>query len=169
MTISLPSDIISKFNEGIDAILTAFAVPCILYYAPKITSCPNCYIDPNTGVSSGRYKSGGPIPFTTGNICPYCGGRGHIEDNIEETLNMCVYYTAKDFKKIVPNVEIEIPAGAILTKFYTSDYPKVQKAVQLSVNSNISNIVDYRFKRYKEVIPSGFKGERYMLQFWERA
>jgi len=167
MAISLPTSLITKFNEGIDAIIELVKVPCVLSYTPKITSCPNCYIDPNTGKSNSRHKSGGPIPFATSSICPYCNGLGQIQVNVDETVYLCVYFSPKDFKKLAPN--IEVPAGAMLTKGYMSDYPKIQKAIELSVHSNTEGITNFRYKRFKEVIPSGFKSDRYFLQFWERA
>lgn len=46
---------------------------------PKIqkqsTICSNCYIDPVSKKSMGKYKKGGPVPFD-GKICPVCNGSG---------------------------------------------------------------------------------------------
>lgn len=167
MTIEIPSSVINSFNEGIDAIITAFGVPCKLYYAPKVTSCPNCYVDPNSQLSSHRYKADGPIPFTNGSLCPYCNGQGNIQEPSTETISLCVYWTSKEFKKIA-QVQFDIPEGAILTKGYMTDFPKIQRAIEIQVNTTIEGIIDYRYVRYKEGIPSGFLGNRYILQFWNR-
>ena len=50
---------------------------CVTIYKQDVrTDCPNCYYDRINRESTGKYKPGGPTPFTRGR-CPYCKGRGY--------------------------------------------------------------------------------------------
>lgn len=59
--------------------------------------CPNCIIDPISGKSSGRYKSGGQVNFPYGQLCPICNGVGFLFNSNECTIDLLVIYDYKNF------------------------------------------------------------------------
>ena len=65
------------YNNHIDSILasTGLATRCDFNFGTtNLNVCPNCIYDVSLKKSSGKYKSGGPVPFVLGKICPYCNG-----------------------------------------------------------------------------------------------
>ena len=75
--------------------------------------CPNCIYDPGLKKSSNRYKTGGPIPFSIGQMCPYCYGIGWSG---EEKIEIVYLAIIADHKKwINPPTTIAIPDNMIQT------------------------------------------------------
>ena len=80
MAINIPDSVYAKFNEAVDAMISEFGVACTLVYPAKRVACSNCITDTIGRRSGNRYRTGGPIPFARGMVCPYCGGSGNEED-----------------------------------------------------------------------------------------
>ena len=70
-----------------------FGRVCRFHYPVKKVPCPNC-ITTASGLS-GRYKSGGPIPFSDGELCPYCFGNGIFEESVVEEGLLIVLFDSK--------------------------------------------------------------------------
>ena len=87
MSISIPDNVFSVFNEAVDNI---WSKPIILVYPEKREECPNCYF--NGYKSNGVYKTGGPYPFDDGSPCPYCEGNGYKMIEVTETIKSRIYY-----------------------------------------------------------------------------
>ena len=63
---------------------------CITIYKQDVeVDCPNCYFDRINRESTGKYKTGGPIPFTRGR-CPYCRGRGYTRTPRKKNIHALV-------------------------------------------------------------------------------
>ena len=63
------------YNKHIDLLLSSTGLTTLCQFNYGVTNlevCPNCIYDVNLKKSSGKYKSGGPVPFPLGKICPYC-------------------------------------------------------------------------------------------------
>jgi len=75
---TLTPDIIQLASNAFDDMLNQLGKKCQLFYPSVDIVCPNCIVNPKSGVSTGRYKSGGPIPFNFGEICPVCEGKGVV-------------------------------------------------------------------------------------------
>src|SRR5574338_1343905 len=101
MSFEIPDELIDLYEEGIDSIManTDFTKICRLYFAPAVNEGPNCILDTMSNVSSNRYKTGGPVPFTDG-ICPNCNGVGYVNQDIYTDLNMIVHWNPKSWIKV---------------------------------------------------------------------
>ena len=63
---------------------------CVTIFKPDVESdCPNCLYDAINRESTGKYKTGGPIPFTRGR-CPYCRGRGYLRTPRKKNIDALV-------------------------------------------------------------------------------
>ena len=156
------------YNNHIDLILssTGLTTRCDFNFGTtNLNVCPNCIYDVSLKKSSGKYKSGGPVPFVLGKICPYCNGVGSY--GIEKTT---IGYLGViwDYKKwINPPPQISNPNGFIQTicdKTYLSDIRQC-KDITVIYNTNGSNPV---FKLYGEPNPAGLGDNNYLFCMWEK-
>ena len=74
MAIQLSGKVFTKFNEAIKL----FERTATVVYPEKRERCGNCITNTIGGRSANFYRSGGPISFNRGSICPLCGGVGFI-------------------------------------------------------------------------------------------
>ena len=104
------------YNQSIDSLLSqdGLATECQLSYGvTKKNICPNCVFDSNLKKSANKYKTGGPIAFSLGRICPYCNGVGYYGEVIVENIFLAIIW---DYKKwINNNIQIANPDGFIQT------------------------------------------------------
>jgi hypothetical protein len=84
------SDIISGAAEAFDDILNNNGTDCLLIYQGILEQCANCVYDPIGKKSAGRWRSGGPLSFSSGTICPACGGAGTRTTEYSETIKMTI-------------------------------------------------------------------------------
>lgn len=163
---TIPDEMLEAYHAGIDAVLNKYSQDCRLIYPPAMQECPNCIFDPFTERSSNRYKAGGPTPFSFG-VCPYCEGEGNISVAVEENIKLRVYWNPKEWEAI--NIQMDVPAGSIQTKGYSSDLPKIEQCQYLIATANLEGLKTYRFVRLAEPTPTGLKNQRYLLTMWKRA
>lgn len=169
MAFSLSSSLITKHEEICDYLLDTFAYKnCKIVYPQKWTECPNCQLDIDTGQSTGIYKSGGPVPFTNYTICPYCGGTGRFSTNETDTIQLRVYFNQKQFIKIEKLGGVVIDNDTIQVIGYMEDVPKVERAQELIVDTNVEGYKQYSFQPISPPIPWGFRHIRYFIQMWKR-
>ena len=76
---NIPTSVIDTHEWATDSFIDTLGKTCQLVYPPKRTQCPNCFLDPRSGRSTNRYRSGGPVPFPNNTICPWCAGEGRKE------------------------------------------------------------------------------------------
>jgi DnaJ-class molecular chaperone len=163
----ITSEFKALFNDAIDALLENTALTTktqLIYSGSKITSCDNCLINMMTGRSSNKYKSGGPIPFSTG-TCPKCSGEGKLIDEQTEYLYLGVI---RDSKKFVGNPPINNPNEHIQTVSKLSTYSKLKKANKLIVDVDNTNESRNIFERAAEPNFIGFNGGDYIITLWKR-
>lgn len=111
-----------------------FGVNCKLYYPSKPLVCPNCYQDTMTNRSTGIYKSGGPVSFTDGMICPVCNGEGFKSNEVSDTIKMRVYYEKAKWIKIADNINSTETIAQIFGK--REDTSKVMQAEYILLHSD---------------------------------
>ena len=162
MALSIPPDVFALLNEAI----LLFNKTVTLVYPEKRQKCPNCYQNTIGGRAVNFYKRLGPIPFPRGALCPYCGGSGFKELEVEESIQMRVYYNRRDFVNV--GFQVDIPDQAVQTVCYMDDYEKIMKAKELLIDVGKYN--QLRCKRITEPFVQGFKQNptQYMVIFWER-
>lgn len=128
--------------------------------------CPNCIYDPNLRKSANKYKTGGPMPFAVGRICPYCNGAGfHGEEN-SSTGYLAVIW---DYKKwINPPPDIASPDGMIQTISNKSYLSNIRQCKDLSVEYSTAN-KQPKFVLYNEPTPAGLGDNDYIIAMWKKS
>lgn len=164
MALDIPDGLYDLYHEGIDTVIEFNGKPCTLIYPPLQTECPNCLWNEIGQTSAGVYKSGGPITFSFG-PCPYCHGRGVIETEVTESIDLIVHWDIQSW--ILVNKNVAIPAGAIQTFGYMRDYSKIANSRHLIV-ADINSYATFKFERYGDMTPHGFK-HRYLICTWQKA
>jgi hypothetical protein len=154
--------------SGMKYLIANFGKPCIVVYPPITELCPNCIFDPVQQKSTGRYKTGGPIPFAVGD-CPVCMGDGKVVTTppTEETLTLLCEWNPRKFIVLPPN--IEVPDGAVQTKGLIEDLPKILKARRIVIQVPNETSRRYVFDMIHEPIdPFGLMQGNFFLVTWGR-
>lgn len=131
----------------------------------NLNICPNCIYDVNLKKSSGKYKTGGPIVFALGKICPYCNGAGSYGIENTSTGYLAVIW---DYKKwINPPPDIKIFDGYIQTICHKDYLSQIKQCKNITVvyNSVGSNPV---FQLYGEPNPAGLGDNEYLFTMWQK-
>ena len=162
MALNIPASAFEKLNEAV----LLFNRTCTLVYPERKDRCGNCITNTIGGRSVNTYRTGGPISFNRGSLCPLCGGKGYKA--VEETKNveLRVYRNRRDFINVGFNVDI--PNNVIQTVGLMSDYDDLTKAKELLIDVGAYN--QGRYKRISEPFVQGFKQNptQYIVLFWER-
>lgn len=145
----------------------SLSLPCkLIYEASKFNVCVNCEIDPITNKSSAIYKTGGPLQFIDGQICPYCRGLGGTYEESSDIVNLLVLF---DFKSWINfNSKINSPDGLIQTISKLEDYNKIKNCNRLIVDTNIQNYTESYYQRNSEPEPAGFGDSSYFFTYWKK-
>lgn len=164
---TLPSALFDEHEWVMDAFIDGqTGQPCKLIYKQIETECPNCYQDTSTGRSSGIYKPGGPISFTNYTTCPYCNGEGRSTLPNTETINLRTYWDIASWRKLgfahTGNTIVQVIG-------YMKDLSRLERAVELIVVNDKSNVREWRCVRDGEAAPWGFRQDRYFVQNLKRA
>lgn len=159
----------SVFNNAISAILEddALTISCTLEYGiTKYENCANCLYDPIGQKSSNRFQNGGPVPFPFGGICPLCNGNGKKPVTASENVNLAVIFEPRQF------LEIEAPVntadGYIQTLAKKDLTPKLQRAKEIIVATDVSGFFTHRYQRISEPLPIGLGNNEFILCTWRR-
>jgi len=158
------------FTDAIDALLEddACMVPCTLVYeGTKWEDCPNCIFSPTTGASSNQYQSGGPMPFYTGS-CPYCGGRGRIEQEQTETIYLMPIW---DYSSWIgwnaSAANTRYPDGAVQTMSKLNTLAKIKKTNEIIIATDAQKYTEHRMTRDGEPNICGFGASSYIFTIWK--
>lgn len=154
----IPSEVFDKYEEYADAMITHFGIPCKLLYVTRVAETTPAVDHPK------QRRTMRPNPPAPGGF-----GKGNTTfKNVEteEDITLRVYWTEKEWKKIG---KFDLPDGSILCIGYATDLPKLNKADQLIVNTNMEGYEDYRFEKAAEPRPWGLRQRRYVLSIWKRA
>jgi hypothetical protein len=156
------------YKKQIDMLLASTGLTTLCEFnfgISKQNICPNCIYDVGLKKSSGKYKIGGPVPFTLGKICPYCNGVGFYGEQKSTIGYLAIIW---DYKKwINPPPTINNPEGFIQTicdKTYLNDIRKC-KDITIIYNETGSNPV---FRLYGEPNPAGLGDNNYLFCIWEK-
>jgi hypothetical protein len=156
------------YKNQIDLLLasTGLTTECEFNFGvSKQNICPNCIYDVGLKKSSGKYKTGGPISFALGKICPYCNGVGFYGEQKSETGYLAIIW---DYKKwINPPPNINNPEGFIQTICDKTYLPNIRQCKDITIiyNTTGSNPV---FRLYGEPNPAGLGDNNYLFCMWEK-
>jgi hypothetical protein len=162
------SNLQSIFNNQINLLLasTGLTTECVFNYGiTNVELCPNCIYDVNLKKSSGKYKSGGPVVFTLGKICPYCNGSGSTGRSQTDNGYLAIIW---DYKKwINPPPQLNNPEGYIQT-ICSKDYlAQIRRCKDITIiyHTNNANPV---FQLHGEPNPVGLGDNKYLICMWKK-
>lgn len=166
MNISYPN-LQQIFNQQLDYYLSnsGLSTPCLLNLgANNLSECPNCIYDNILKKSSNVYKSGGPIAFSEGNICPYCRGSGQSGSAQSITINMAVLWDYKSW--IIKPINLENPTGFIQTICHRSHKAVILQSQDLTVLNTDQNSPIFILD--SEPTPAGLGDQNYIISQWKK-
>jgi len=157
------------FNNAMSALLdtTGVAIPCTLYYGiTKYESCANCLYDPIGRKSSNRYINGGPVPFMFGGVCPLCNGAGKKPVETTEDVHLAVVFEPREFLDI--RTPVNTADGYIQTLAKKEMTPKLRRANEIVVATDVSGFFPHRYQRVSEPVPMGLGNTEFVVCMWKR-
>lgn len=156
------------FNNAISALLydDSLTLPCTIYYGvTKYEDCVNCNYDVVGRKSSNTYQSGGPVPFFMGTICPMCNGEGKRAVETTEDLNLMIIWDQKSF---INSNTVNIPQGTIQTITFNYNTPKLKRAKEIIVATDIAKYARHRYERISEPQPCGLGNSDFVECMWKK-
>lgn len=156
----------SIYNKHMDLLLAqdGLTTKCELNFG--ITNreiCPNCIYDPGLKKSSNKYKSGGPIPFTLGQLCPYCYGAGWSGEETKETVYFAIISDNK--KWINPPINIGVADNMVQVICSKSYYDKIRQCKDMTVI--IGDGDNPKYNLYGDPTPAGLGDNNYIISMWK--
>lgn len=164
----ISSELKNLHTNAISALLydDACTQACKLSYGvTKHDPCVNCIYDGVGRKSSNRYLPGGPIPFPNGSICPMCNGAGLKAVETTENIKLMVIW---DYKQFINLNTVNNPEGKIQTVGFAKDAPKIKRAKDIIVATDLAAVATHRFNRISEPQPCGFGTNSFIECLWER-
>jgi hypothetical protein len=157
------------FNNAISAVLDndSLAIPCTLSYGvTKYEACANCTYDPIGQKSSNRFQNGGPVPFPFGGVCPLCNGIGRKPLITYENVFLGVVFEPREFLDI--GTPVNTADGYIQTFAKKALTPKLQRAKEVVVATDVSSFFSHRYERVSEPVPVGLGNSEFVVCTWRR-
>lgn len=165
----ITQDLKNLYKSFIDELLrtNSLSLPCkLIYSGSSFTECSNCNLDPISHKSSNTYKSGGPLLFMDGQICPYCRGLGGTYTEAYDTTDFLVIFDYKYWINF--NSKVHSPDGLVQTISKFSDYQKIRSCSKIIIDTSIQNYTESYFERNSEPEPCGFGESSYIFTYWKK-
>lgn len=152
-------EIIQTYQDGIDDIIDQLGRIISVSMKPKLVDCPNCGWDSFRKRSNNRYQAGGPKPFTDGQQCPYCYGKGKLNNVRNVEFKATVAWNPKDFEPFTQG-SVETPRTIVKTKTYIWFRDHIEKCEHAIIEDIVCKLI-------KKPIPRGLQESRYVVAYWE--
>lgn len=165
----ITADLKNLYKSFIDELLRSgsLSLPCkLIYEGSTFVECLNCDIDPISHKSNNTYKTGGPIVFADGQICPYCRGIGGSYTENSDNIDLLVIFDYKYWINF--NSKIHSPDGQVQTISKLEDYPKIKNCNKIIIDTNIQNYTESFYQRNSEPEPCGFGESSYFFTYWKK-
>lgn len=164
---NIPSSLIIEYEWMTDSFIDDLGKECKLIYPPKDSECPNCYYSREEQHSTNIYKTNGPYPFDNYTTCPMCAGIGRSQELVTETVKLRVYTTPKDFIDVGANILFEDGLCQIIG--YMADLPKIERAIEIVIFNDLSDIKEWKFQPSTAPMPWGLGSKpRYFIMYCKR-
>lgn len=179
MAFTIPDNLVDVYQDNIDALINNFGKKVVITLPQKEEDCPNCGYDAINQRSNNKYNTNnpntlnGPLhkPFTNGQRCPVCKGRGRIKSGSRnKEIKATVNWDPKEYY-MENGVNIRLPEGTCKLKTFSSYIDDVEDAVDFQVAGPEpveGNPRLIRCKLYKDVKPRGLKYNRYIEFYVKR-
>jgi hypothetical protein len=166
------SNFVNFAQNAFDGLINTFSKECKLIFTDAATICPNCILTP-TGASTNQYKSGGPLPFSAGQLCPICEGTGHIRGTDGSAIiNLMLDWEFQPWMSFFekdPNADfLRIPGNFVVAEGYVTDLPSVLRADHCYMDIN-ANFTGNKFRLHTDTISvDSLVRARYFEAVWTR-
>lgn len=167
MSINFPN-LQTIYNQQMDMVLsqTGLTTECQLNFGiTQKNICPNCIFDVNLKKSANKYKSGGPINFPLGQLCPYCNGVGYYGEETTKTIYLAIISDSK--KWINPPINIAIPDGSIQSICSNIYYDDIIKSKSLTILYYGSKRSNPSYSLYNDPNHIGLGDNNYISAIWK--
>lgn len=164
-SIQISETLIDIYQSRIDALINQLGKHVLLEFTPIPVPCINCFYDVIRKRSNGIYRPGGPRPFVRKQKCPYCKGRGFLEEPVNECIHALLKWNPKEAEDY--GIAISQYQGVVRIKTYLQHITSLMRAETAIVNYAIKDILTMRVKKIKGPIPVGLREDRYCISFWE--
>lgn len=165
MTFQIPSELLDLHESIVSSMIEQLGQAYTVYYKPVYTECVNCVANPIGNVSANIFRTGGPVPFPFGAICPICNGEGFKQTQTTDTVQLEVIWEQRKFIDI--GQQIKIPDGAVQVKGYMGDLQKLQDMEGIDILGP-TNLLGGLYKLWGQPIPQGFRKDKFFLAFLVR-
>jgi hypothetical protein len=160
MPIEIPESLFQKYYDVIDSTITSiFGIDCTLVFVQKVEEISNTFdnIPHNKSINAHRQSVGDYKRED----------KTYKEVETKETIRLKVYWDSKSWVKL--GGDIVVPDNSIQTVFFATDLDKIMRAKYLLVHQTIDDKREYRFVKFGEPFPMGFRHNRYFACFWQRS
>ena len=169
------SPIIPIAADAIDTLILQLGKPCKLIYPPILKACPQgCPLPVGAKQATDVWRTGATSRPGNQSVCPLCGGSGQVSTEASETITLLCNFNPKEWflsNKIGPstNIDLRIPDGYCLTKGFLTDAPKVARATEAILATNVEAYFRYRYQLDSEPLDtSNIVQKRYFTALWKR-
>jgi hypothetical protein len=151
------------YNSTIDLMLDKEGLTSEVTLAYGVSDkeiCPNCIFDSLTNKSANSYKTGGPLPFDNGVICPYCYGLGFVGKEKEfDNIYLIVLWDSKTWINF--NTDIKNTDDYIQTICAESLRKQIESANYMIVKNK-------KFERQGSANYAGLGDSNYIITTWRQ-
>lgn len=165
---TLDADTLAVITAALDDLIEEFGKDCMLVYPPRWVECANC-VPGLGGQPSNRWKTGGPLPFPAGSVCPLCGGQGRRAEEETELVHVSCEWNPREFQFLFPNVNVRAPFSTLKTKSFLSLAPKLSRCDHLRMQVPVDGITLRKFQLASQPGDvSSIVQDRYCVAYWKQ-
>lgn len=168
----LSAAVLGITSNAIDSLIAQLGKPCRLIYPPIMEPCPQgCPVPVGTKQATDIWRTGTSVRPGNVNICSLCGGNGQMAVPQTETITLLCNFDVKPWDNFdVPaQTDFRRPAGLCITKGFITDLPKVKRAINAVLATNVEPYLRYSYQLHGEPIDnSNIVQGRYMSCLWIR-
>lgn len=158
------SDVYEVFNN----LALSIERSVTLVYPETKLSCTNCSLS-NVGVlkSVSIYKQGGPMPFTNGQPCPYCDGKGYKAIEVIEDIKSRIYIDQKSWQN--KSISLKLPDGTLQLVTRIEFMSKLKQAKYIMPKYNgLENYQTELYERAEQIYSNSWilNPQKYVTSYW---
>jgi hypothetical protein len=155
------------YNNQMDLLFasTGLTTECQLNFGiTKKDMCPNCLYDPALKKSANKYKTGGPIAFSLGQLCPYCNGLGYYGEETTENIFMAIIADHK--KWINPPINLAISDNVVQSMCSRIYLASIKRCKDMTVLYSATN-TNPTYTLFTDPTPAGLGDNNYIICLWK--
>ena len=167
---TLTPDVVQIMYDAIDDMIFNWGKDCQLIFPGPIIPCNNCVFDSIGRRNMNAYRTGGPIPFGQGQVCPVCNGKGTINaPEVTKIIHMVLRWNPAHFAIANRQTDIQMPFGIIETEGWIKDVPDILQSRVMIAQLPLQPIINARFELFSQPVdPHTFSQGQSFVAHWKR-